>query len=78
MFRQAVDVACLSETNTLWKHPSSKYKTAKILKQIWSRLKLATSETYIHWETIHKSGGTVTIATTDTIPRIKNSGEITN
>ena len=30
--RQVVDVACLSESNTHWKHPSSKYKTTKILK----------------------------------------------
>ena len=33
MFRQSADIACLSETNTHWKRPSSKYKTTKILKK---------------------------------------------
>ena len=75
MFRQAADVVCLSETNAHWKYPSSKYKTTKILKQFWSRLKLFTFETSTPWEIIHKPGGTVTIATIYTIPHITNSRE---
>ena len=75
IFRQAADVVCLSETNTHWKYPSSKYKTTKILKQFWSKLKLITFETSTPWEIIHKPGGTVTIATIDTIPHITNSRE---
>ena len=32
LFRQEAGVAYLSESNTHWKNPSSKYKTTKILK----------------------------------------------
>ena len=53
MFRQVDDVAYLSETNTHWKQPSSKYQITKILKQFWPILKLTTSETSTPWKTIH-------------------------
>ena len=74
-FRHVADVACLSETNTHWNHPSSKYKTTKILKQFWPRTKITTSETSLPWDTIQNPIGTLTIATTDIIPRLINSGE---
>ena len=75
IFRNEVDVACLSETNTNWKYPKSKYKTTKILRQFWSRIKLTTSETSTSCDTMYKPGGIVTITTTETFPRITTSGE---
>ena len=51
MLSKDVDIACLSETNTNWKHPRSKYKMTKLRNQFWSRVKLITFETSTHYRT---------------------------
>ena len=51
MLSKDVDIAYLSEKNTNWKHPRSKYEMTKSRNQFWSRVKLITSEKSTHYRT---------------------------
>ena len=64
-----IDIACLAETNTNWKHPNSKASFHATTKRHWTHSHSTTSETEIEWSAIHKPGGTAII----TLPPFSSS-----
>ena len=57
-----VDICCLVETNTHWKHRRAKGKLLNVLNKFGKRQKIQTSETVTIWPSIYKPGGTVMIS----------------
>ena len=56
-----IDIVCLVETNTNWKHPSSKASFHTTQKRHWTHSHSTISESEIEWSDIYKPGGTTII-----------------
>ena len=69
-----IDIACLAETNTNWKHQSSKTSFQATKKRHWKHSHSITSETDIEWGDIYKPGGTAIITLPPFSPSITTSG----
>ena len=69
-----IDIVCLAETNTNWKHQSSKIYFQATKKRHWKHSHSITSETDIEWSDIYKPNGTVIITLPPFSPSITTSG----
>ena len=56
-----IDIACLAEKNTHWKHPRGASTLRQASKQHWKHSHFITSETDLPWKALYKPGGTVII-----------------
>ena len=70
-----VDICCLVETNTHWKHRRTKGKLLNVLNKFGKRQKIQTSETVTTWPSIYKPGGTMMISSPSLASRVITSGE---
>ena len=75
MYMNNVDVACISETNAHWKNPRCYNTMFCVVRKVWKRFQLTTSETSTPWPSIYKPGGTATLTITNLSSRIVSSGE---
>ena len=64
----------MAETNTNWKHQSSKTSFQATKKRHWKHSHSITSETDIEWSDIYKPGGTAIITLPPFSPSITTSG----
>ena len=70
-----IDIACLAETNTHWKHPRGAATLRQTSKRHWKHSHFITSETDLPWKTLYKPGGIAIITQQPLCNGITNSGQ---
>ena len=69
-----IDIACLAETNTHWKHRGAS-TLRQTSKEHWKHSHFITSETDLPWKALYKPGGTAIITQQPLCNGITTSGQ---
>ena len=70
-----IDIACLAEKNTHWKHPRGASTLRQTSKRHWKHSHFITSETDLPWKALYKPGGTAIITQQPLCNGITTSGQ---
>ena len=70
-----IDIACLAEKNTHWKHPRGASTLRQTSTRYWKHYHFITSETDLPWKALYKPGGTSIITQQPLCNGIINSGQ---
>ena len=70
-----IDISCLADTNTHWKHPRGVSTLRQTWKWYWKDSHFITSESDLHWNALYKPGGTTIITQQPLCNGITNSGQ---
>ena len=70
-----VNICCLVETNTHWKHRTTKGKVLSVINKFGKRQKIQTSETVTPWPSIYKPERTMMISSPILTSRVIISDE---
>ena len=70
-----IDIACLAETNTHWKHPRGASILRQTSKRHWKHSHFITSETDLPWKALYKPDGTAIITQQPLCNSITTSGQ---